>query len=208
MTDIEGLVRSAVGGSKADFDKLMMRCEAPVRRHLDVLVARCPGLVESADDLLQLVSFEASRAIGRFDPCAGGSFVGWLMKIADSKYKDAVKRQFRARRGGGWVRVRSATGVLGAIAARSSAAPSRVAMRKELLAEARAAIATLPAVQQAVVDMTYGEQLDDGEIGRRMGKTAGAIRALLQRARAGLRERLARHLDGSSGDGSNGVHTR
>ena len=159
------LVRRSRLGDRAAFAALLERHEpraaAAARR---VLRNR-----EDAEDVVQEAILSAYLSLDRLrDPERFGS---WLAAIAANLAKMRLRQQ------------RSVADLPGGVAA-----PADDVV--EALDSLRTALALLPAGERDVVVMHYVEGLSCEEIGARIGRSPGAVRVRLHRARVRLRERL------------------
>ena len=129
-----------------------------------------------AEDITADVFVKALKAI---NSCRGkeSTFSAWLYRIAHNSIIDNFRRAKR-------------TMTIEIETARNLSSPKQEAEinldRQELLE----VIADLPPNQRQVIILKFIEGMDNGEIGRIMGKSQVAIRILQMRALAALRERL------------------
>ncbi len=146
-------------------------------------VAARVGSRELAEDITSEVFFKALRAIGRYRH-AGHPFSSWLYQIA----VNAITDHYRSRRRSeesldeGPELVDAATPVDEDVAQRMGAR------------DIWALIEALPEQQRVAMTLKYGEDLKLAEIGEIMGKSEGAVKLLIFRGTATLRQQLsARH---------------
>src|SRR5215469_15010856 len=97
-TSTHGLVERAQQGDQDAFSSLFEKC----RPRLAVII-HCrlsPGLRRDADvdDVLQEVMLRAFRDIQRFEYRAPGSFMSWVVRIAEHVIVDMARSQDRQKR--------------------------------------------------------------------------------------------------------------
>jgi RNA polymerase sigma factor (sigma-70 family) len=168
----ERLAELAAGGSDAAF-------EALVARHRRALVARCAHVVGAdAEEAVQDALMRALAALRRGDEVR---HVGaWLHVIA---HRVALNlRRAQAARG---------ECALEDVADGERADDGTRAADRARLSEVVAAGGALPPRQRDAIVMRELEGRSYVEIAERLGSSPGAVRQLLHRARAGVRERAA-----------------
>ena len=135
-----------------------------------------------AEDVVQEALLRAYTDLRRLrDPhCFGG----WLCGIAVNLAKMQVRRR------NGLLSLEEFADRLDLHELRA-ASPEHELEGAELLLVIRRALATLPAGQRDVVLMHYSDGLSCAEIGARVGRSTGAVRVRLYRARRRLRAELA-----------------
>ena len=133
---------------------------------------------EVAEDVTSEVFFKALRAIGRYKPSAH-PFSSWLYQIA----VNAINDYYRAKKPTD--DIDEAMGV----ADKARPIEDDVADRQEA-ARVWAAIDSLPEAQRTALALKLGEDLKLGQIGVIMGKSEGAVKLLVHRGMAGVRDRL------------------
>jgi RNA polymerase sigma-70 factor (ECF subfamily) len=148
------------------------------------------------EDLLQEVSLEVHREIGKFRGESEREFLAWLRQILASILSNQVRHYFgtlrrdprRERRFAAELDGSSRAADGGLIAPHST--PSQQASRRErdvLLADA---LGTLPAAYREVIVLRQLEGLSFPEIAARMGRTEDSVKNLWIRALARLRTAL------------------
>jgi RNA polymerase sigma-70 factor (ECF subfamily) len=193
------LASQAAQGDPRALDRLIAHhlpaVHAFVRAHMgQKLRAR-----ESTSDLVQSVCREILTHQDRFQHPGEHNFAAWLFVTARRKIANRARNLAREKRDAGREIAdlsESAVADLGAAYARISS-PSGKALRAEEIERLEAAIDQLPDEQREVVTLAHLAGLSRAEIGEQMGKTEGAVRALLHRAKA----RLAFLLDDAGGPG-------
>lgn len=183
-------------GSASAFEELVRRYQG---RLLRVLV-HLTGSRDTADDLAQEVFLRVYRSRGRYVP--GARFSTWLFTIANHVALNAQRA--RSRRKEVQVDAR-ASGPLGPqpleqLAQEASGLlPTRQVARQELRDQVRTSLAVLNERQRMAVLLNKFEGLGYAEIAESMGLSVPAIKSLLSRARAQLREALAPYLTDEEG---------
>lgn len=175
-TDDTALVAAARSGDRSAFGRLIERHEPRARA-----VAR--GLLcerEELEDVVQEAILHAYLALDRLrDPERFGSWLcGIAVNLARMRLRRTRPRVSLDERGGG-SRLPTAT-----------APPPERAL--EELEAVRAALALLPDGQRQLVFMHYIEGLSCEEIATLLGRSNGAVRVALHRARSRLRRHLLR----------------
>jgi RNA polymerase sigma-70 factor, ECF subfamily len=174
MADDPGLVSSAQAGEMAAFNEL-------VARHQTVVYNLCLRMLAdrpSAEDATQEAFFAAYRSIRSF---RGGSFRGWLLRIASNQCYDALRRRHN-----------HPTEPLAEepLVADPAPQPDNLALGAETLAAIERAIAQLPPDQRLCVLLVDVQGLDYDEAAEAMNVNLGTVKSRLSRARARLRELL------------------
>jgi RNA polymerase sigma-70 factor (ECF subfamily) len=138
-----------------------------------------------ASDLVQETFVKAHRHFDRFHGDNGGELRAWLRRLllnhlADfrSLYREAAKRQ-----AGREVPLQGSDSSAGGPAvADAGPSPSYLAMAQEQAEAVRRLLDRLPEDYRQVLQMRYTEGKSFEEIGRRMDRTANAVRKLWARA--------------------------
>jgi RNA polymerase sigma-70 factor, ECF subfamily len=198
-TDASELIRRCRAGEERARAELLTRyhpylqmlAQAQLGRHLR---ARC-----APSDLVQQTLLEAHRDFGAFQGEHEAELLAWLRRIlAHNLYNEnrriaAQKRD--AAREVSLEQVRAglehSSLALGRCIPADTPSPSQMAVRNESAVRLADALARLPADYQTVLLLRVFEGLSAEEVGRQMGRKAGAVRMLQMRALAALREQLA-----------------
>jgi RNA polymerase sigma-70 factor (ECF subfamily) len=143
-------------------------------------------------DLVQDALMCALRDLGNFTYRNEGDFLRWLTRIAENRVRDNIdklhteKRDIRkeirlddGRRTSGRVFV----GTAGPIEATT---PSAIMSRKEDLDRLEKALDQLRPEYREVIILAKIEELSYSQIGERLGKSTGAVKMLVSRARMAL----------------------
>jgi RNA polymerase sigma-70 factor (ECF subfamily) len=138
-------------------------------------------------DIAQDTLWEAHRAFARFEGTTERELLAWLRKLLVRNVLDAAKQHRAGRRSVG--RQESLEALLERSCARAEAAlaggassPSAQVRRREQSVLLANALAVLPEDYREVLILRNLEHLPFEEVGRRMGRTAGAVRMLWARA--------------------------
>jgi len=131
-----------------------------------------------AEDLTSDVFFKALRAIDRYQP-TGRPFRAWLYQIASNTIIDHLRTRHPA------VELDAA----GEEQDRRPPVDEQVAQRVEVQ-RVRAAIATLNDAQRRAVSLKLGQDMHTADIAVTMGRSEGAVKLLIHRGMAAIRQRL------------------
>lgn len=140
------------------------------------------GNTYDAEDLTAKTFFQALTNLQRYR-IQGAPFAAWLYRIAHNIvanwHRDSGRRQ--AIQLDGLVELKDPCDD-----------PVAVAEAKEEKSELRGVIARLPADRQQLLILKFVEQMANAEIAQVMGRTEGAVKALLHRTIESLKNELAR----------------
>ena len=139
------------------------------------------GDASLAEDLTAQTFMRAWQSIERYRPVPGRPFLAWLFTIANNLVVDHYRRHRR-----------EIVGVKGDPQDNGADDPERCALTTDLREEIRRALARLKGEHQLVVTLRLIEGLDYAQISEITGKSPGALRVLLCRALAALRDELER----------------
>jgi RNA polymerase sigma-70 factor (ECF subfamily) len=186
------LVVLAKGGDNSAQDRLCRVYGERVRRIVRLRMgAELRSKLESMD-LVQDALICALRDLGDFTYRNEGDFLRWLTKIAENRLKDNIdklhtdKRDIRRE-----IRLddkepttgRVLVGTAGPIEATT---PSVIMSRKEDLDKLEKAMDKLRPEYREVIILAKIEELSYSQIGDRLGKSIGAVKMLVSRARMAL----------------------
>ena len=159
---------SAVFANEQTFDAWYARALGRVYAYV---FPRCGRDQDLAEDLTQQTFIEVVRGHARFDGLSDP--MTWVCSIARHKVADHFRRLDAEERG----RLRLVQQIGRAVPETTEVdVPEREAIS--------AALATLPALQRAVLVFAVLDDLSCREIGELMGRHEGAVESLLHRARA------------------------
>ena len=148
-----------------------------------------------ASDIVQQSLLEAHRGFEKFAGESPGEWLAWLKRIVVHNALDAAKahRGTAKRDAGREVALAvhdDASGGWHATPVDPAASPSMQVARGEQQLIVAAALDSLPEDHREVLLLRNMERLPFEEVGRRMGRSAGACRMLWMRAIANLRDHL------------------
>lgn len=154
--------------------------------------AQYRGVVE-ADDILQVTFLEAFMQIRAFVPGGPGSFLAWLRRVALNNLRDAIKELERDKRPPPGRRVAEPGGEASYVAlverlAATSTTPSRVSGGNELRQHVDDLLRQLPSDYERALRLYDLDGLSAVEVGEALGRSHGAARMLIARARERLAE--------------------
>lgn len=171
------LLRRAVNRDASAYGSLYEAHLPRVYRHVRYRVPEA----ELAEDITSMVFLRAWQAIDRYKPVEGRPFLAWLFTIANNLIVDHHRR------------ARHVVGEIDPGRHRAETPdPEASAISTDLNDRILAAIARLKPDYQLIVSLRLIEDMEYEDIARVMGKKPGALRVLLFRALATLREDLAR----------------
>jgi RNA polymerase sigma-70 factor (ECF subfamily) len=188
--DVRLMLRVREGDAEA-FEELMLRYQNRVVS----LLAHLTGHRDLAEDLAQDVFLRIYRARMRYVP--GSKFSTWLFTIAHNVAANAQRTLSRrkevnlaAKNAGD----SGANSLDAAAVAASGLMPTRQLDKSELRDVVNMAVATLSDRQREAVLLNKFEHLSYEEISQVMQMTPSAVKSLLTRARANLRDVLEPYL--------------
>jgi RNA polymerase sigma-70 factor (ECF subfamily) len=170
--------------------------EMLTRPHLDALyrfAARSVGNAAAAEDLVQDACLKAYRALGQFE--RGTNYRAWLFRILANTIVDWRRRASRTPAEVLIEEVSSAELMAGASAPSRPTDPETRRAMSALSAELDAALGSLPEAWQAVLLLSFVEDLSYKEIAGVLACPVGTVMSRLYRARRALRRRLSHLLD-------------
>jgi RNA polymerase sigma-70 factor (ECF subfamily) len=144
------------------------------------------GKIE-AEDIYQEMLIAAIDYFPRSD-LKGRDPFRWLCDIAEQRLIDAV-RKFSARK-----RSAALEGALDHDPSGSQTSPSMAAMRNEEESRLLEALSKLTAEERELIRLRYSEGMSAKEMGKKLGKSPGAVRLALFRALAELRDHFGDNL--------------
>lgn len=189
--DVRLMLRVAADDAHA-FEELMRRYQSRVVGVLAHLVGRR----DLAEDLAQDVFLRVYRARKRYVPAS--KFSTWLFTITNNVASNALRTLSRRKEVNVTPVSPDASGanpIEHTALAASALMPTRQLDKTEMSEVVRMAIETLNERQRMAVLLAKFEQLSYAEIGEIMDMTPQAIKSLLSRARANLRQVLEPYLE-------------
>jgi len=187
------LIHRAAAGDRPSLELLLLQFHDPVLAYIRGSIP--PGLsaVIAAEDLLQETLIAAFEGIAALEPRGERAFFAWLKTIARHRLinhinwhragKRDMGRRAVAPRG---VDATTARSIFNLIAG-TGPSPSRIAMKLESTEAISAAISRLEPSVREVVILRYGNGLSISDIGRRVNKSASAVKMIIHRAIKDLR---------------------
>ena len=180
------LVERFQEGDSQVFDLLYLR----YRNRIHGIIRAIISNPEDALDVTQDVFLKAYQGLGNFRKAS--QFYSWLYRITINRCIDYMRQRSKHH-------VISDDPVsddifYNHIANRYPSAPSKAVDNEEFYAHLRRAVMQLSPKQREVFILRYREELPLKEIGRKMGRSTGTIKAHLFQAQRNLRELLLPYL--------------
>ncbi|MFT4515124.1 MAG: RNA polymerase sigma-70 factor (ECF subfamily) [Planctomycetota bacterium] len=188
--DFGKLMEAAKAGDQAALDEILLLTELRLRRVVDRRLG--PKLRASLrrSDVLQNSYLAMLDALPRFEGDNPDDFVAWVARMIEND----IRRQNRWF-GAGKRKAPSSTSqrnLLAGILCQPIPTPSVEMSRNEDRLAVREAMCRLEADHARVIELSVFEELTHREIAEEMGRTEGACRMLLLRARTALALELER----------------
>lgn len=187
------LIEKARGGDEAALATLLEQSGLSLHAEIERQIGpKYRGLVD-ADDILQVTCLEAFLRIRTFLPTNEGAFGAWLRRVAENNLRDAIRELERDKRPPPGKRADWPTGddsyvaMVDRLSAATSTA-SRVMARGEVKSAIDGALAQLPDDYATALRLYELDGLTGPEVAEQMGRSHGAVRMLLARARERLAE--------------------
>jgi RNA polymerase sigma-70 factor (ECF subfamily) len=168
---------------EGDMDVFRLLVEAHQARVIGT-ISKMLGSDTEAEDLAQQVFIRVWRSAQRYTPKA--KFTTWLFRIT----RNLVFNEMRRRK-----HFAEPTDDLSEPAERTAHEPDQALLEEELQSAIQEAINQLPESQRMAIILRRYEEMPYEEIARVMRTTVPAVKSILFRARAELRERLAKYLE-------------
>ena len=170
--------------AKTDVTAFAVLYERHLRRIYNYIYYRT-GNMHDAEDLTAKTFFQALSNLQRYR-IQGAPFTAWLFRIAHNIVANWLRDTSR----------RPAVQLDGVPDLRDPLNdPLAAAEEKEEKIELRGAIAKLPIERQQLLILKFVEQMANAEIAQVMGRTEGAVKALLHRTLNSLKHELAQAKD-------------
>lgn len=168
--------------------------EALVERHQHSVVgtvAKMLGGDSDAEDIAQQVFLRVWKSASRYEPSA--KFTTWLMTITRNLVFNEMRRRKRSllvpmaveREGGAPLQFPD----------ESAPPPSELLLDEELNRAIEEAMASLPEPQRMALVLRRYQEMPYEEIAQVLGITVPAVKSIIFRARAVLREKLKKYLE-------------
>lgn len=180
------LMALAGRGDTAAFEILVVRHQHGVVG----TVAKMLGDASEAQDIAQRVFVRVWKSASRYQPSA--KFTTWLMTITRNLVFNEMRRRQRAR----FVPMEGLEPdePRRQFADEEGASPEKELLDAELARAVEAAIAGLPEPQRVAIVLRRYENMPYEEIARVLKTSVPAVKSILFRARAGLKEKLKKYL--------------
>jgi RNA polymerase sigma-70 factor, ECF subfamily len=176
--EIEWMARVKTG----DMDAFRLLVEAHQSRVIGT-ITKMLGSDAEAEDLAQQVFIRIWKSAPRYQPTA--KFTTWLFRIT----RNLVFNELRRKR-----HFIDQIDEIDEPTERSDKEPDQMLLEGELQGAIQEAINQLPESQRMAIILRRYEEMPYEEIAGVMGTTVPAVKSILFRARAELRERLAKYL--------------
>jgi RNA polymerase sigma-70 factor (ECF subfamily) len=176
--EIEWMVRIREG----DMEALRLLIETHQARVIGT-ISKMLGSDAESEDLAQQVFIRIWKSAPRYQPTA--KFTTWLFRIT----RNLVFNELRRKR-----HFADQTEETPEPTERAEKEPDQVLLGEELQRAIQDAINRLPESQRMAIILRRYEEMPYEEIAKVMGTTVPAVKSILFRARAELRERLAKYL--------------
>lgn len=185
LTDFE-IIKKITEGDRNQYRIL-------VERYQQMIFRTCMGFLhnrDDADDLVQDIFIQAYQALPEFRQQS--SFSTWLYRIAVNASLNKVRKNSKN------ILIRYLDRFSGSEARDNPVStfsdnenPEDILIHNEYRAWVQKALDSLPPNQRAAIVLSKYDDLPQKEIAEIMNTTEGAVEALIQRAKANLRESLA-----------------
>lgn len=179
LTD-EALVARVRAGDDAAFAEIVQRYEAPLTGFARMVLG---GAHHDAEDVVQDAFVRAHRALRRSGDDRELALRPWLHAIVRNRALDQLRS--------GNLRPTTDLEPHAAVLPAAHADPASAIVRRERLDEVVGALGDLPTRQRRALVLHELEDRSHSQIGRVLGVTRGASKALVHRARSGLGHRDA-----------------
>lgn len=184
MEDPKELLRSAVNGSEAALDVLLLQQYDALLRVADSRIPRQLRRIIDPEDVVNDVFIAAMKNISSFDGESIAQFSAWLKTIAKNQIIDVHRKKANADRESVF------SLILDVMGEPQNESPSKVVSREEAEQELKGHIARLPERQRKAVTLRFLQELTLEQVAEKMNLSKSAVRSLIHRAKDVLRERM------------------
>lgn len=172
------LIKASQQGDINAFNQLVLTHQQTVYN----LAYRIIGEAEEAEDVTQDVFISAYRGLPKF---RGGSFKGWLLRIATNSCYDRIRHHRRHPQTSLEETVIEDGGPVS-----SETSPDEHALRQELASYIQRGLASLPPEMRVVVVLSDVQDMSYDDIAKITRSSLGTVKSRLSRGRAHLRDYL------------------
>jgi RNA polymerase sigma-70 factor, ECF subfamily len=188
---LENLVAAAARGDESAMHLLLQEYLPRIRAYVRLRTGAALLDHESRSDLVQSICRDLLENARRLHSDDVAGFQAWLFATAQRKLADRAAQWATQKRDPRREVAEADTDVLATC--RGFFTPSQQAGAREELARVERALGELPEERREVILLAKVLGLSREEIGRRLGKSEGAVRVLLTRALADLALRVSGH---------------
>jgi RNA polymerase sigma-70 factor (ECF subfamily) len=192
------LINAAVTGDRLATGRLLLSHAPALSRFIAGRLPPDVAAIASAEDVLQDTFIAAIRDIRKFRTRENGSFRGWLTTIAEHQVFCALDRLRAQKRGGKRIHARPPVGHASSLInlveqlSDSDNRASSQAAQREAVQAVQVGLASLPESQRNAIRIRHLDGKSVAATADELGRSPGAVRGLLQRARKTLRGALGR----------------
>lgn len=190
------LVRNAAEGDRRALESLLERYLPQVRAFVHLRLSPELRVKESGSDIAQSVCRELLQGLDQFRWRGEEAFRGWLFTAALRKVADRAQHYGAAKRELGREQAPHDAAHSAELLNRacvSLSSPSGHAIAREQAERIGLLFETLGEEEREVLTLARVAGLSRAEIGRRIGKSEGAVRVILHRALVKLSDALEEH---------------
>ena len=189
-TEFGKLLATAKGGDHDALDQILVMTEERLRRLVDRRLGARLSASTRRSDILQNSYLAVIDALPRFEGETLDEFVSWVARIIENDIR-RQNRWFLAGKRKAPSRT-SQRNLLAGILCEPVPTPSAVYARNEERQAVREAMSRLEADHARIIELSVFEELSHKVIAEQMGRSEGACRMLLLRARTALALELER----------------
>jgi RNA polymerase sigma-70 factor (ECF subfamily) len=195
-SDPEWLLILAKAGSSPALVRLLDRYRVPLVEQAQVHLGRQLRVKLDVEDLLQDVSLEAYRDIGRFRGSTEGEFLCWLRNMLARILMNQMRRYLGTarrdlRREQPLFDHDDSTGCRALDPVAPDTSPSQRALKHERFGRLAEAIERLPALYRKVIVLRHNEGRSFADVARELDRTEDSVKNMWFRALRHLRGTLA-----------------
>lgn len=173
----EELARRAAGADATAFEPLVRRIQGRLSMWISLRLGPALRRRVSEEDVFQETLIETHRGLVGFRNQGRGSFLRWILGVAENRIRDLSKYHSRDKRDMGREVAAPATGALDRRSG-SWTSPSSAAERRERVARVVQRIEALPAAMREVVILRAIEDRTFADVAARLGKPVATVHDL------------------------------